>query len=214
MIFMEYHGACCEWLKHFNIQAKGILYNSISKEEYDLYKNTDNVNDNIKILFAGRLIKDKGILLLVEAFKILKEKYDNIELIIVGDGPLKEEIKDVDKITLAGRLEHNEVMRICSKADIFVNPSYSEGMPTSLLEAGLMKCAIIATPVGGTVELIDDNVDGIFCDTTVESIKEKLEMLILNTEFRELLKEKIHEKIYDKFTWDKTAEKVQNIIES
>jgi len=211
---MEFHGACCEWLKHFKIKANGVLYNSTSEDEYYLYKEMDTGNDNrIKILFAGRLIKDKGILLLVEAFNELKKKYNNIELIIAGDGPLKEEISQVDGIILTGRLEHEEIMRLCGKADIFVNPSYSEGMPTSLLEAGLMKCAIVATPVGGTVELIEDGVDGILCNTNVESIKEKLEMLILNTELRESLKEKIHIKICDKFTWDKTAEKVQQIIE-
>ncbi len=55
------------------------------------------------------------------------------------------------------------------KADIFINPSYSEGMPTAILEAGLMKCAVVATPVEAEPkEIISDNKNGLFCDTNVK----------------------------------------------
>lgn len=86
---------CVKWLGHFGIVAKGVLYNSINTEEYEEYKNKKYellINENkLKIVFVGRVIQNKGIFELVEAYKNLKQNYD-ISLIIAGDGPLREKI--------------------------------------------------------------------------------------------------------------------------
>lgn len=86
---------CVKWLGHFNIVARGVLYNSINAEEYEEYKNKKYellIDENkLKIVFVGRVIQNKGIFELVEAYKNLKQNYD-ISLIIAGDGPLKEKI--------------------------------------------------------------------------------------------------------------------------
>ena len=206
--------ACNKWLEHYKIRAKDIFYNAIDDREYNMY-NTNSIienNEKIKILFAGRLIKDKGILLLINAFEELVKKYRNVELLIAGDGPLKETMSSNKNINYLGNLSHEDIMKLYSKVDIFVNPSYSEGLPTSILEAGLMKCSIIATPVGGTVEIIEDSVSGLFCDTTVDSIKQKLEVLINNEDLRHRMQENIHMQILEKFTWNKTCNKILETI--
>lgn len=200
--------AANEWLKHYKINSKGLFYNAIDNEEYNLYNDNKKDSNKIKILFAGRLLKDKGLPLLIEAYEQLLNQYNNIELLIAGEGPLKEEISKNDKLIYVGNLSHDDIMRLYSKVDIFVNPSYSEGMPTSILEAGLMKCSVIATPVGGTVEIIDDGESGILCETSIGSIKEKIELLINNKELREKIKENIHNKILKKFTWEIVSQKV------
>ena len=206
--------ACNEWLKHYHIQAKGVFYNAIAQEEYETYKIPEDKRlskekqDTIKILYVGRLLKDKGILLLLEAYHHLKEKYPNIELYLAGDGPLQETLEQEKDIGLLGRLDHAEVMQWYQKADILVNPSYSEGLPTVLLEAGLMKSCILATPVGGTKEIIEDGKNGLFCDTTVESVEEKLETLLLQPDLREKMAQEIHHTIKEKFSWEATAKEV------
>ena len=111
-------------------------------------------------------------------------------------------------IIFVGSLSHNEIMALYNQTDIFINPSYSEGMPTSILEAGLMKCAIIATPVGGTIEIIEDEINGFFCDTKVDSIIEKIELLINNNQLMKKFSEKLHNNILEKFTWKDTAENI------
>lgn len=210
----DYYGvskACLDWLQHFEIQGKGIFYNAIDENEYDNYKNKlyiEEDNKKIKILFAGRLLVDKGLLLLIEAYKELIIKHDNIELIIAGDGPLKNEVTKDNTIRYVGELKHDELMKLYNQADIFINPSYSEGLPTTVLEAGMMKCAVIATPIGGTIEIIDDKINGLFCDTKVESIKENLEILINDSELRNKLGENMHNKILKRFTWSKTSASV------
>lgn len=213
----EFYGvskACCKWLEHYKIKAKGVLYNAIDEKEYDLYQEQVKKNNNkIRILFAGRLIKDKGILLLVEAYQNLQKKYTNIELTIVGDGPLYNELKEDKQLSLLGKLEHEEMMKQYAKADIFINPSYSEGLPTTVLEAGLMKCAVVATNVGGTSELIEDGKQGLLCKPEVFDITEKLEVLIKDETLRKTLGENLHKKIKEQFSWERTTKQILDIIE-
>lgn len=205
--------ACCNWLKHYQIEAKGVLYNAIDTKEYDLYKNMiHKSNDKIKILYAGRLLKDKGILLLVEAFKELLNRFKNIELVIAGDGPLGETLEEEKNIKLLGKLNHEELMKEYANAEIFVNPSYSEGLPTTVLEAGLMKCAVLATDVGGTSEIIKDKEEGLLCKPEISDIIEKLEILIKDQELRDKLSKNIHMKVKQQFSWDNTAKSILDII--
>ena len=207
---------CIEWLKHFHIKGKGVFYNSIDANEYELYHDsTYSVpvrKEALKILFVGRMISNKGINELVKAYQTLKQKH-TITLVIAGDGPLKEKIqKENPEIILNGNLDHDEVMKLYNSCDIFVNPSYSEGLPTTVLEAGLMKCAVVATDVGGTSEIIEDKKEGLLCKPDVLDITEKLETLIQDESLRNTLGENLHEKVKEKFSWERTAEEVLKII--
>lgn len=199
---------CNEWLKHFKIEAKGVFYNSIDDLEFKKYYK-ESRNDKIMISYIGRLIKEKGVLNLLSAFKKLSEKYSNIELTIAGDGPLLEMIKKdyrESNIHLLGKIDHDNVMQLCSKTDIFVHPSmYPEGLPTSILEAGIMKTAIVATDRGGTKEVIHNDSVGIIVEENMEDLYEKLDYLISNPTEIERYKENIHERIMNNFTWKQTA---------
>ncbi|MBO5478116.1 MAG: glycosyltransferase family 4 protein [Clostridia bacterium] len=213
-IFIGVSRACCNWLKHYKINAKGVLSNAIEVSEYDFYKDISKTNQkNIRILYAGRLIKDKGIILLVEAFKRILNNFTNVELFIAGDGPLEEILKKEKNMQLLGKLNHEELMKEYAKADIFINPSYSEGLPTTVLEAGLMKCAVVATDVGGTSEIIEDRKEGLLCKPEVLDITEKLEVLIKDEILRETLGEKLHEKVVKQFSWDNTANKILELLQ-
>ena len=158
---------------------------------------------------------EKGILDIIEAYENLKEK-NTTQLIIAGDGPLLKELEDKKlnkNIILEGKLSHDEVMGLLNKTDIFVHPSsFAEGMPTSILEAGLMKCAIVATPAGGTAEVINKKDLGIICEPTVESIKDGLEYYLKNEEKRKESAEELHKRVKDNFTWNVTAKHIANEI--
>jgi glycosyltransferase involved in cell wall biosynthesis len=111
----------------------------------------------------------------VDLFKILLEKYPNIVGCIVGDGPLKEEIKLhirqsglEEKIIMPGL--QTDVLPWLSAMDIFVMTSEFEGLPIALLEAMSMECAVVCTNAGGIRELIRDKEDGFLAP--VENWKE------------------------------------------
>jgi len=209
---------CTEWLKHFKIEANGVFYNSIDTEEMQKYEQYIKKNNEKTIItFAGRMLTEKGVLNLIEAFKNLNEKYPNIELHLAGDGELFERIKqensENENIKILGRLEHEDTMKLLGKTNIFVNPSFSEGLPTTVLEAGVMECAVVATPVGGTTEIITNNEIGYTCGFKPKEIEEQVEKLILNKEQQIKLGKNIKQKVINEFSWNKTTEKIVNTIE-
>ena len=150
-----------EFSKHLGAKNYEIVYNGVDrskckKRETDIKKRL-NVDSEYKVItFVGRLIEAKGAQDLIEAFKIVKDKI-RVKLIIVGNGNYKNqliELADGDRdILFLGEKNEEEIIDILSITDAFVNPSYSEGLPTSVLEAVACGCAIIATDVGGTKEI-------------------------------------------------------------
>lgn len=205
---------CVQWLKHFDIEAKGVFYNSINTEEAQIYSsNIQKDSEKISITYVGRLIPEKGVLKLISIFKDLQKKY-NIELNIAGQGPLLDKIKqDNINIHILGMLSHDEVMNLLAKTDIFINPSsFPEGLPTTILEAGIMECAVVATPMGGTAEILENENIGLICGFEENEIKEKLVELLNDKDKREKLSKNIKKQVIEKFSWDATAKKVVNTI--
>lgn len=217
----DYYGVskkCTEWLKHFNIEAKGVFYNSVNSEEIEEYSKFINKDTGkINITYTGRMIEEKGVLRLIDAFKNLNEKYDNLELSLAGEGPILEKIiqenKDIKNIHILGKISHDEVMQLLGKTNIFVNPShFSEGLPTTILEAGLMECAVVATPMGGTTEIISDDSLGYICGFETQEIQEKIEKLVNEPEVMKDMSIKIKQKVKEQFSWDITAKKIAETI--
>lgn len=209
---------CTEWLKHFDIDAKGVFYNSIDTNEIEQYKKyIDKSKDKIVITYTGRMIEEKGVLKLIEAFKKLENKYTNLELNLAGSGPILDRIinenKDSKNIKILGKISHEEVLKLLGRTHIFVNPSaFSEGLPTTILEAGVMKCAVIATPMGGTTEIISNDDIGYICGFETNEISEKIEKLINSREEINKLSENIYNVIINNFSWDVTAKQIFKTI--
>lgn len=209
---------CTEWLKHFKIDAKGVFYNSVDTDEIEKFKDYINKSEEkIVITYTGRMIEEKGVLRLIEAFKNLSSKYPNLELNLAGDGPIyekiKEENKNIQNINILGKISHEEVMKLLGKTSIFVNPShFSEGLPTTILEAGMMECAVVATPMGGTTEIISDDSIGNICGFETEEIQKEIEKLIKNKDNIKTKGQKIKAKVKEEFSWEVTSKKIANTI--
>jgi len=211
---------CNNWLKHFSIKASGVFYNSIDAFAYDDFKDKKYSKDfkgKIVITFVGRIIREKGVVMLLDAFKDLRKKYKNIVLVIGGDGPILNQLKEdykLDDVYFEGRITYQEVMSLFNVTDIFVHPSmFPEGLPSVILEAGLMKSAIVATDRGGTIEVINDDKYGLICEENINSLKEKLETLLKDPEMIKKLKNNIHDRVKNNFTWEATAKVVKKELE-
>ncbi|MCC9975915.1 glycosyltransferase family 4 protein, partial [Streptococcus agalactiae] len=175
--------------------AKGVIYNSVSESLGSDFADTaylEKSADDIFITYAGRIIKEKGIELLLEAF-LMSQYSENVYLQIAGDGPelahLKEKYQS-KQINFLGKLNFEQTMSLMAQTDIFVYPSmYPEGLPTSILEAGLLSSAIIATDRGGTVEVIDSPELGIIMEENTQSLHESLDLLVKDKALREKLQQ-------------------------
>ena len=161
-------------LKKFRITAKPlhIIANGNVRGIDADYWNPNNLmpkddtpkSDWFTFVFVGRMVGDKGINELVDAFKRLS----NVRLLLVGPmeeklDPLKEEtiheIKNNPDIDWVG--PQNDVRLFYMKADAFVFPSYREGFPNTVLEAGAMGLPAIVTDINGANEIIILNENGI-----------------------------------------------------
>jgi len=207
---------CTKWLEHFGIEARGVIYNSVSSIKPVVKKPLKD--RNIRICYAGRLMKEKGVLNLISVFKKLNNKYQNIELFIAGKGPLYEDLyskyKDSKSIHILGMLDYENVMKLYADMDIFVHPSmYPEGLPTSILEAGINGCAVVATDRGGTVEVINDEKYGIIIEENEKSLYNALENLIENPKKIAAFGNNLYKRILNNFTWKATVKKFINQME-
>jgi glycosyltransferase involved in cell wall biosynthesis len=132
-----------------------------------------NIEKEEKIFFCGRLVKTKGLIELLLAFKVLTKIDREIKLLIVGSGPLSFFVKSfINKYDLRNRVEFAEgalpwekvISEYYSRASIFVLPSYSEGLPTVLLEAMAAEVPVVTTPVGDITDIVRHGETGILVE--------------------------------------------------
>lgn len=144
-------------------------------------------SDNIKILFIGRIIADKGIYELIEAASIIKKKYSNITFTLLGMLGVKNRTSitknEVDGWVDSGLIEYitfkDDVRNIISDSDLIVLPSYREGTPKTLLEAASMGRPIIATDVPGCREVVIHETNGFLCQVkNPESLANEIKKFI------------------------------------
>lgn len=163
-----------------NVDSSLIRNISIENKINDISK-----NEKIRILFLARIVKEKGIFELIKAFKCLNEEFNNIELIIAGDGrdfeSLKAEVNGIQNIKLMGYVNEKEKINVYKKTTIYCLPSYSEGLPITVLEAMLFGLPIITTEVGGLKDFFNDPKMGYFVNMRdSEDLKNKLKILLLD----------------------------------
>ncbi|QQR77932.1 MAG: glycosyltransferase family 4 protein [Candidatus Moraniibacteriota bacterium] len=169
--------------------------------------------------FVGRLIDGKGVNLLLEAISNIKGR--NFCCLIIGDGPERHRLESFAQknllsqcIRFLGHKDHSEAIAIIKSCDIIVNPSFTEGLPTSIIEAALCKKAIVATNVGGTSEIITGNDDGFLVPPgSVEAIQEKLEYLIDHPNVRTRFGNHAFLSTQSVFDWETSVKKYQKIFQ-
>lgn len=122
--------------------------------------------DSKVIVKVGRLVEEKDHQTLFAAFKNVSTKIPDVSLILVGDGPLKDELKKLaedlgilPQIQFAGT--QSDIVPFLKHADLFVLSSQSEGLPMVILEAMASELPIISTDVGGISELIINRKTGL-----------------------------------------------------
>lgn len=120
------------------------------------------------LLVAARLAPEKNHRVLLEALEMLRERGRRPQVLVAGDGPLREELELLARqkgllgqAVFCGRIEHARLQQMLPLIDAFVLPSQHEGLPLALAEAMAMQRAVLATPVGGVPDLIQDNINGL-----------------------------------------------------
>lgn len=193
-----------------------VIYNGVDVRYFK--KRSVLKNDFLTITTVARIEKEKGIFDLIEAFEQLYYEYNNIKLVIVGDGSeINDLTNEVDRRNLKQAVQilgfRKDVKNILDYTDIFVLPSYSEGLPLSLLEAMSMGIPVIATNVGGIPEVITDKKEGFLIEPgDILKLKECLSTLILDESTRDYMGKKSEEKVNIMFNIDVMLNNIENVL--
>ena len=143
-------------------------------------------------IFVGRIVGDKGINELVSAFTYLQKKYNNTRLLLVGNfennlDPLKPEtlktIEENSNIECLGPKYGDELLACYAASNCFAFPSYREGFPNTVMEAGAMDLPSIVTDINGSREIIVHDKNGVIIPSkNTEALYHAMEEILTNTE--------------------------------
>lgn len=144
-------------------------------------------NNSNNLLFLSRVEKYKGVYELLDSFIILQRNNNNLTLTIAGNGvalnELKKTVKDksIENVFFPGYVEGKEKADIMNKADVFVFPSYAEGMPNAILEALAFGLPIVTSNVGGIPDIfVNEKMGFMIDDISPSNIAKQVKELIGN----------------------------------
>jgi glycosyltransferase involved in cell wall biosynthesis len=200
------------------------LPNGMSKEFFKKIKNNDfKKKHNIKgkmVLFFGRLNETKQPDKFVDIAKLILNNRDDIEFVIVGpDEGLQDlvlkKINGEKKIHFLGAIRDRvEVLKMYQSADVYVLPSYREGLPLTLFEAMASGLPIVASPVNGIPFEIKNKENGFLVDrNNINGFKNKILEILDNEKLREKISKNNIKKSIN-YTWDIISKKTLEIYNS
>jgi sugar transferase (PEP-CTERM/EpsH1 system associated) len=217
-----------QWLKHtVAIPEKKLrqIYNGVDAGKFSPRQNDAQLGDlappgllpenAVVVGTVGRLAEVKNQQLLIEAVGYLFTKRPilrgTLRLVLVGDGPLKLQLVDrvkqlglSDVVWFSG--DRNDVPVLMQLMDIFILPSLAEGISNTLLEAMASGLPVIATSVGGNVELIEEGVNGRLVPVNnVVAMADALAELVDDPTLRQSMGEKGLALVRTTFNWEKTV---------
>jgi phosphatidylinositol alpha-1,6-mannosyltransferase len=166
----------------------------------------------LKLLCVGRLIERKGQHHLIDSVKRLTEEGIEVELDLVGTGDSRSANEAQvarlglrDRVHFRGYVSREQIAEHYAAADVFVLPSYNEGMSVALLEAMASGLAVVVTATGGTPELIKPEINGLVFDwSDVESLTTHLRRLAQDRSLVRRMGEASRTRAND-FSWDRAA---------
>lgn len=181
------------------------------------------ISKTITVGTVGKLSLNKGFIYLIEALDILKDKYDNIHLIIAGDGPDANDIKTaIDKKLLHSKIEFlgyvNDKDELFNRIDIFCLPAIKEAFGIVLLEAALYKKPIITTDSAGPSDILthQENAYLVKIGKSLKNFPRRLERavekLYEDKDFRDKISKNAHNHVIKNYSHEAVAKNLETVI--
>lgn len=209
-----------EWLRHFGIEARGVIHNAIDVAEFDALASARDFRSELAVsagsllvAFTGRILAAKGIWKILDVARAVEEQGVQATFVLAGDGPDKQKAQQLAprSVQFVGRIGREDVSALLHQADLFLFPSDTEGMPTSVLEASACGVSSIATNVGGIRELLPSDEYGIVLEKADVSVI--AEHIVWYSEHKDELKQRgcrCRDLVEREFSWRSVAESVLN----
>lgn len=209
------------WIKSLGVKENKIV---IIPNGVDLKKFANLKKENNKekiILTDSRLVEKNGLEDLIKSIKLLKT---DAQLLIIGAGPLRKNLEHLTKelnlakkIQFLGKIPYEKIQKYYAQADIFIRPSLSEGFGNVFIQAMAAQIPVIATPVGGIPDFLQDGETGWFCKVkNPKSIAEKINYLLdekNQSEIKQVMTQ-AQKMVREKYNWDIITPQMNKIFQS
>ena len=198
-----------EVLGYGNVKGVDLKRFSRRPEVMEIVEQMKKTSQKFTFLFVGRIVGDKGINELVAAFNRLNQEMPNSRLILLGAyedrlDPLSEDtrwlIETHLNIEFVGMKKDDVLVAYYTAADCFVHPSYREGFPNVVLEAGAMGVPCIVTDINGSREIIREGVNGVIIPSKDEqALYDAMLRMMTDNEARQHMADNARRMIVERF---------------
>jgi glycosyltransferase involved in cell wall biosynthesis len=178
-----------------------------SEQKHELKQKLNLTEENFVFVFVGRLVKDKGINELIEAFELLSKTNSKARLVLVGD--YEHDLDPLSNKTLEAIKSNNAIITVGFQYDVrpyfaisnaLVFPSYREGFPNVVMQAGAMELPCIVSDINGCNEIIEEGKNGTIIPVkSAKAILDKMAVLIENKNFYNQLRVEASKMILDRY---------------
>ena len=177
------------------------------------------------VLFVGRLVEKKGLSFLLRAMDLVRRSFGEIELIVIGDGSLRQEYEAQAKnlqipARFLGPKSHDQVLAEMSKAKIFCVPSVraksgdSEGLGIVFLEAQATGLPVVSFDHGGIAEAVRNGETGLLApEGDHKALADRILLLLQNDDLRKRLADAARRKVVENFNLSKQTEKLEQLYD-
>jgi glycosyltransferase involved in cell wall biosynthesis len=196
-----------------------VIYNGFELPVFSYKSRTGKNGESFRVgMMANFNLPVKGQSYFVRAAAIVSDKFPESQFLLAGDGPLRESIENLtnglgikEKINFTGLIPPSQLLK---KIDILVSPSLSEGLSNSIIEAMGHGVPVVATQVGGNIELIEEGKTGLLVEpANAESLAKAVIWLAEHPFDAYEIGLAGRNFIHDNFSWERTCGKYQELYE-
>ncbi len=200
------------------------VYNGIELDRFVVQNERDKVREKLGwdiqkpvVMLVSVLRPGKGFDVLFNAFPKIQAAVPDVQIKVVGGGELETELREQAKPFgtavefLGSRIDIPELLRA---SDVLIQTSWSEALPTVLIEAGAASLPVVATNVGGTCEIVQNNVSGYIVEPgDAANLASRVVDLLKNRPLADAMGNAAHTKVFSTFTLNKQAMQLKAIYE-
>lgn len=207
-------------VENIHVVPNGINVNKFDGKERDWTFRRNYAADYEKIVFfAGRIVNEKGIQVLLNAAPKILQNYPNVKFVIAGRGPCLDELKELtehlglsQKVYFTGYLNDTQITKMYKAIDVATFPSLYEPFGIVALEGMLAGAATVVSDAGGLNEIISHRIDGMKSYAgNPNSLADSILECLYDKKLCAQMAKKAHEKVVKEFNWETISNKTMDV---
>ncbi|MBR6252326.1 MAG: glycosyltransferase family 4 protein [Clostridia bacterium] len=206
--------------ENIHVVPNGINVNKFDGKVRDWDFRRNYASDNEKIIFfAGRIVYEKGIQILLDAAPKILQNYNDVKFIIAGRGPCLDELKSQaerlgisNRVYFTGYLNDVQITKMYKAADVAVFPSLYEPFGIVALEGMLSGAATVVSDTGGLNEIVSHGIDGMKSYSgNANSLADSILEVLFNHDLCKQIAKNAYQKVTKEYNWEIIAKKTMDV---